>query len=82
MWRPRGVRSDALAARVLVVADAALVYGRWATDPAVSAVTSAASIGLGRESRRGRVAADRRLQWRDTPTAAGTGLRLSVRHRW
>lgn len=77
----RAVRS--LPARFIVVADAALVYGRWATEPtAVSAFTSAASVGLGRESRRGRFAADLRLQWLDTPTAAGTGLRLSFRHRW
>jgi hypothetical protein len=66
-----GVRAERpLTARFIVVADAALVYGRWASDPAVSAFTSAASVGLGRESRRGRVAADLRLQWLDTPTSA------------
>jgi len=77
----RAVRT--LPARFIVVADAALVYARWATEPtAVSTVTSAASVGLGRESRRGGFAADLRLQWLDTPTAAGTGPRLSFRYRW
>lgn len=77
----RAVRT--LPARFIVVADAALVYGRWATEPAaVSAVTSAASVGLGRESRRRRFAADLRLQWLDTPTAATIGSRLSLRFRW
>lgn len=78
-----GVRAERpLIARFLIVADAALVYGRWATDPAVSAVTTGASVGVGGESQQGRFAADLRLQWLDTPTAAGTGLRLSLRRRW
>jgi hypothetical protein len=79
-----GVRAvHTLPARFIVVVDAALVYGRWATEPAaVSAVTGAASVGLGRESRRRHFAADLRLQWLDTPTAAGIGPRLSLRYRW
>jgi hypothetical protein len=71
-----------LFARFAAVADAALVYGRWDASPAVSAVTSAASVGLGRESRSGRFAADLRLQWLDTPSMPAYGQRWSLRYRW